>query len=217
MVSFDGYAGPDLKFVNSAQTTVAVRASLKDNTLKISIVGLPILEDGVKVTLRSEKVRDVEPPAPVYEANDGLPAGTEKVVDQGQKGGVWKTFRVVTKDGNVVEETPLHNTTYRGKASVIQKNENADGAGESSAEAGANESAAGGQTQENTEQAAGAGNAEGGSSGQQEGMPQDISQQGEPKQEAGQQAAQPEAEPQQEPQSQQTPAADAVVVPTFPG
>ena len=50
MVSFDGYAGPDLKFVNSAQTTVAVRASLKDNTLKISIVGLPILEDGVKVT-----------------------------------------------------------------------------------------------------------------------------------------------------------------------
>ena len=217
MVSFDGYAGPDLKFVNSAQTTVAVRASLKDNTLKISIVGLPILEDGVKVTLRSEKVRDVEPPAPVYEANDGLPAGTEKVVDQGQKGGVWKTFRVVTKDGNVVEETPLHNTTYRGKASVIQKNENAAGTGENSAEAGANESAAGGQTQENTGQAAGAGNAEGGSSGQQEGMPQDISQQGEPKQEAGQQAAQPEAEPQQEPQSQQTPSADAVVVPTFPG
>lgn len=217
MVSFDGYAGPDLKFVNSAQTTVAVRASLKDNTLKISIVGLPILEDGVKVTMRSEKVRDVEPPAPVYEANDGLPAGTEKVVDQGQKGGVWKTFRVVTKDGNVVEETPLHNTTYRGKASVIQKNENAAGTGENSAEAGANESAAGGQTQENTGQAAGAGNAEGGSSGQQEGIPQDISQQGAPKQEAGQQAAQPEAEPQQEPQSQQTPSADAVVVPTFPG
>ena len=147
MVSFDGYAGPDLKFVNSEPTTVAVRASLKDNTLKISIVGLPILEDGVKVTMRSEKVRDVEPPAPVYEVNDGLPAGTEKVVDQGQKGGVWKTFRVVTKDGNVLEETPLHNTTYRGKASVIQKNENAAETGESSAEAGENESAAGGQTQ----------------------------------------------------------------------
>ena len=73
-------------------------------------------------------------------------------MDQGQKGGVWKTFRVVTKDGNVLEETPLHNTTYRGKASVIQKNENAAETGESSAEAGANESAAGGQTQESAGQ-----------------------------------------------------------------
>lgn len=204
MVSFDGYAGPDLKFVNSEPTTVAVRASLKDNTLKISIVGLPILEDGVKVTMRSEKVRDVEPPAPVYEANDGLPAGTEKVVDQGQKGGVWKTFRVVTKDGNVLEETPLHNTTYRGKASVIQKNENAAETGESSAEAGANESADGGQTQEsagqgsaeqeNAGQTSGVGNAADGNAGQQEAS-------------------------QQQAVSQQTPAAgaDAVVVPAFPG
>lgn len=204
MVSFDGYAGPDLKFVNSEPTTVAVRASLKDNTLKISIVGLPILEDGVKVTMRSEKVRDVEPPAPVYEANDGLPAGTEKVVDQGQKGGVWKTFRVVTKDGNVLEETPLHNTTYRGKASVIQKNENAAETGESSAEAGANESADGGQTQEsagqgsaeqeNAGQTSGAGNAADGNAGQQE-------------------ASQQQAVPQQSPAA----GADAVVVPAFPG
>lgn len=204
MVSFDGYAGPDLKFVNSEPTTVAVRASLKDNTLKISIVGLPILEDGVKVTMRSEKVRDVEPPAPVYEANDGLPAGTEKVVDQGQKGGVWKTFRVVTKDGNVLEETPLHNTTYRGKASVIQKNENAAETGESSAEAGANESADGGQTQEsagqgsaeqeNAGQTSGAGNAADGNAGQQE-------------------ASQQQAVPQQTPAA----GADAVVVPAFPG
>lgn len=209
MVSFDGYAGPDLKFVNSEPTTVAVRASLKDNTLKISIVGLPILEDGVKVTMRSEKVKDVEPPAPVYEANDGLPAGTEKVVDQGQKGGVWKTFRVVTKDGNVLEETPLHNTTYRGKASVIQKNENAAETGESSAEAGANESADGGQTQEsagqgsaeqgsaeqdNAGQTSGVGNAADGNAGQQE-------------------ASQQQAVPQQTPAA----GADAVVVPAFPG
>lgn len=209
MVSFDGYAGPDLKFVNSEPTTVAVRASLKDNTLKISIVGLPILEDGVKVTMRSEKVRDVEPPAPVYEANDGLPAGTEKVVDQGQKGGVWKTFRVVTKDGNVLEETPLHNTTYRGKASVIQKNENAAETGESSAEAGVNESADGGQTQEsagqgsaeqgsaeqdNAGQTSGVGNAADGNAGQQE-------------------ASQQQAVPQQTPAA----GADAVVVPAFPG
>ena len=220
MVSFDGYAGPDLKFVNSEPTTVAVRASLKDNTLKISIVGLPILEDGVKVTMRSEKVRDVEPPAPVYEANDGLPAGTEKIVDQGQKGGVWKTFRVVTKDGNVLEETPLHNTTYRGKASVIQKNENAAETGESSAEAGAGESAAGGQTQESAGEestrqgnvgqgSAGQGNAEQGNAGQTSDAGNAAGGN------AGQQAVQQQAVPQQTPAAGAD--ADAVVVPAFPG
>ncbi len=221
MVSFDGYAGPDLKFVNSEPTTVAVRASLKDNTLKISIVGLPILEDGVKVTMRSEKVRDVEPPAPVYEANDGLQAGTEKVVDQGQKGGVWKTFRVVTKDGNVLEETPLHNTTYRGKASVIQKNENAAETGESSAEAGANESAAGGQTQESAGQGnAGEESAGQGSAGQENAGQGNAGQTSGAGDAAGGNAGQEEAQ-QQQAVPQQTPAAgadaDAVVVPAFPG
>ena len=220
MVSFDGYAGPDLKFVNSEPTTVAVRASLKDNTLKISIVGLPILEDGVKVTMRSEKVRDVEPPAPVYEANDGLPAGTEKIVDQGQKGGVWKTFRVVTKDGNVLEETPLHNTTYRGKASVIQKNENAAETGESSAEAGASESAAGGQTQESAgEESTGQGNAGLGNVGQGNAEQGNAGQTSDAGNAAGgnaeQQAVQQQAVPQQTPAAGAD--ADAVVVPAFPG
>ena len=220
MVSFDGYAGPDLKFVNSEPTTVAVRASLKDNTLKISIVGLPILEDGVKVTMRSEKVRDVEPPAPVYEANDGLPAGTEKIVDQGQKGGVWKTFRVVTKDGNVLEETPLHNTTYRGKASVIQKNENAAETGEPSAEAGAGESAAGGQTQESAgEESTGQGNAGLGNVGQGSAGQGNAGQTSDAGNaaggNAGQQAVQQQAVPQQTPAAGAD--ADAVVVPAFPG
>lgn len=218
MVSFDGYAGPDLKFVNSEPTTVAVRASLKDNTLKISIVGLPILEDGVKVTMRSEKVRDVEPPAPVYEANDGLQAGTEKVVDQGQKGGVWKTFRVVTKDGNVLEETPLHNTTYRGKASVIQKNENAAETGESSAEAGANESAAGGQTQESAGQGnAGEESAGQGSTGQENAGQGNAGQTSGAGDAAGGNAGQEEAQQQAVPQQTPAAGADAVVVPAFPG
>lgn len=156
MVSFDGYAGPDLKFVNTEQTTVAVRASLQDNTLKISIVGLPVLEDGVKVTMRSEQVKEVQAPEPVYEENGQLPAGTEKVVDSGQNGGVWKTFRVITKEGKVLEEKPLHNTTYRGKAPVIQKNVSAAetasgtdaGAGEAQTSVGETQAAAG-ETQVN--------------------------------------------------------------------
>ena len=161
----------------------------------------------------------------MYEANDGLPAGTEKIVDQGQKGGVWKTFRVVTKDGNVLEETPLHNTTYRGKASVIQKNENAAETGEPSAEAGAGESAAGGQTQESAGEEstgqgdAGLGNVGQGSAGQgnaEQGNAGQTSDAGNAAGgNAGQQAVQQQAVPQQTPAAGAD--ADAVVVPAFPG
>jgi len=122
MVSFDGYAGPDLKFVNTSAAPVVLRATVSGQELKLSIVGIPVLDDGVKVSIRSEKVRDAEPTAPSYEENKQLPFGTEKIVDQGQNGSVWKSFRVLTKDGQVLEEEPLHNSYYKSKAGVIQRN-----------------------------------------------------------------------------------------------
>ncbi|MGL6220638.1 MAG: VanW family protein [Lacrimispora sphenoides] len=122
MVSFDGYAGPDLKFINTSGHTMAVRAALDGKSLKISLVGLPVLEDGVKVTIRSEKVRDSEPMEPVYEEDPSLPYGTEKVVDKGTTGGVYKSYRVYKKGDTVIKEEPLHNSTYKGKPAVINRN-----------------------------------------------------------------------------------------------
>lgn len=122
MVSFDGYAGPDLKFVNSATTSVGLRASFRDDKLKLSLVGLPVLEDGTTVSLRSEKVRDLAPPEPVYEENPELAYGEEKVIDEAQPGSVWKTYREVKKDGKVLEETALNTSTYKAKPARIQRN-----------------------------------------------------------------------------------------------
>lgn len=122
MVSFDGYSGPDLKFVNTEAVNVAIRASFQDNNLKISIVGLPILEDGVKITLRSEKARDTEPPQTEYVENPNLPFGTEQEVVKPEHGAVWKTYRVVSKGDQVLEEDYLHSSTYKGKGSTIQRN-----------------------------------------------------------------------------------------------
>ena len=122
MVSFDGYAGPDLKFVNTGNASVVLRASLEGTTLKISIVGIPVLEDGVKVTIRSEKVKDLNPLPVTYEENTALPFGTEKVVDKGTLGGYYKSYRVLTKGGTVIKEEPLHNSSYKGKPEVIQRN-----------------------------------------------------------------------------------------------
>ena len=122
MVSFDGYAGPDLKFINTGSSSVVLRASLDGTTLKLSIVGIPVLEDGVKVTIRSEKVKDSDPLPATYEENTALPFGTEKVVDKGTIGGYFKSYRVIKKGDTVIKEEPLHNSSYKGKPQVIQRN-----------------------------------------------------------------------------------------------
>ncbi|WP_367941651.1 VanW family protein [Enterocloster citroniae] len=122
MVSFDGYAGPDLRFVNTGDASVGLRASFSGNQLKLSIVGLPVLENGKDVSLRSEKVRDVEPPEPIYEENPELAYGEEKVIEQAQPGSVWKTYRQLKENGKVVEETALHTSTYKAKPARIQRN-----------------------------------------------------------------------------------------------
>lgn len=122
MVSFDGYAGPDLKFVNTGSASVVLRAAFSGRELKMSIVGLPILDEGVEVSIRSEKVRDVEPGEAVYEENPALAYGSEKVVEAPTPGSVWKSYRVLKKNGEVIEEKPLHNSSYKPKNGVIHRN-----------------------------------------------------------------------------------------------
>lgn len=125
MVSFDGYAGPDLKFVNTQNTSIGLRASFDGKQLKLSIVGLPLLEENERISMRSEKIRELEPPAPVYEENPELAYGEEKIVEQAQPGSVWKAYRVRTKDGQVEEETFLYTSTYKAKPAKIQRNSSA--------------------------------------------------------------------------------------------
>ena len=60
MVSYDGYAGPDLRFVNNSKTAVGIKAAYSNQTLTVSIYGNPILEDGVTVSMHSEKIKELD-------------------------------------------------------------------------------------------------------------------------------------------------------------
>lgn len=122
MVSYDGYSGPDLRFVNKQNTSVAIRAVFEDKKLTVSIIGMPILEDGVKVSMRSEKTKDYDPPAPKYEEDQTLQPGQEVETTEGVKGSTWKTYLVTSKDGKVIKEDYFHTSTYRGKAGVVKRN-----------------------------------------------------------------------------------------------
>lgn len=116
------YGGPDMKFVNTSSTAIAIRASFGDRQLKISIVGVPILESGVKLSMKSHKTGDLDAPAPVYEEDQTLTPGVEKVVKKETKGSRWVTNLVTSKDGVVVSDEFFHNSTYRGKSATIKRN-----------------------------------------------------------------------------------------------
>ncbi len=122
MVSYDGYSGPDLRFVNRQNTSVAIRAVFEDKKLTVSMIGMPILEDGVKVWMRSEKTKEYDPPEPKYEEDQTLQPGQETVTTEGVRGSTWKTYLVTSKAGTVIQEDYFHASTYRGKAGAVKRN-----------------------------------------------------------------------------------------------
>ena len=117
------YGGPDMKFVNNSSTAVAIRTSFANRKLKISIVGIPILEEGVTLSMTSKKTAELDAPAPVYEEDQTLQLGEEKIVKAETKGSRWVTNLVTKKNGVVVSDELLHNSTYRGKPATIKRNQ----------------------------------------------------------------------------------------------
>lgn len=118
-VSFNG---PDYKFVNNSSTAVGIRASYSDQVVTVSIYAIPILEEGVKYTLKSTKLKETDPPAPTYEEDQTLQPNEERLKSEGTKGSYWETRLIITKDGETISDEVDHNTTYRGHAPVVLRN-----------------------------------------------------------------------------------------------
>lgn len=122
------YGGPDMKFVNNSDTAIALRAKLEGSLsgrmkLTISVVGIPILEEGVTYSMHSEKVAEIDPPEPEYVEDLTLPPHTEKIIKQAENGSRWTTNLVIKKNGEVISDELLHNSTYKGHSAVIHRNE----------------------------------------------------------------------------------------------
>ena len=121
-VSYDGYAGPDMRFVNTTDSAIAIRASFYDRTVTASIVGLPILEDGVTITLKSKKTDEFDNGGVEYVEDTTLQPGVENVISGGSIGSRWVTNLVTKKDGEVISDVFFHNSTYKGHAKTIARN-----------------------------------------------------------------------------------------------
>lgn len=116
------WGGPDYKFENNSSTAIGIRASYADQTVTISIYGIPVLEEGVTYALKSAKLKDLDPPAPTYEEDPTLEPEVEKTKSSGSRGSYWETRLVITKDGEVISQEVDHTVTYKGHAPVILRN-----------------------------------------------------------------------------------------------
>ncbi|MDO4324524.1 MAG: VanW family protein [bacterium] len=116
------YPGLDMKFVNNTEYAVGLKALFSNQTLTVSIVGVSNLEDGVKISMESEKVSTIDPPEPNYVEDTTLEPGKEVVVTKAQSGSKWVTYKVIKKNGEVVSRDVFHNSTYKGKAATIKRN-----------------------------------------------------------------------------------------------
>lgn len=137
MVSYDGHSGPDMKFVNNSKTAVGIKTSFSDRKLTISIYGNPILEEGVTLSMKSEKVKELDPPAPTYEEDPTLQPGVEVEAKAATPGSRWVTNLITKKNGEVISDEFFHNSKYNGKPATIKRNTSGSVAapeGESSSE-----------------------------------------------------------------------------------
>lgn len=116
------FGGPDFRFVNNSDYPIAIKTSWAKQELTISIYGVPILKEGEKIRMASEKVGTLAPPPSTYEEDPFFPLNEEKVVKEGTPGSSWKTYLVKYQDGNEVSREFFHNSSYRGKAGIIKRN-----------------------------------------------------------------------------------------------
>lgn len=116
------WGGPDFRFINTSSSAIGIKASYSNQTVTVSIYGVPVLEDGVTYSLEAAKTETFDLPEPQYEEDQTLQPGQEVVKSKGTQGSRWQVKLVVKKDGQVVSSEVDHTATYKGHNPVIRRN-----------------------------------------------------------------------------------------------
>ena len=116
------WGGPDFRFINISSSAIGIKASYSNQTVTVSIYGVPVLEDGVTYSLEATKTETFDLPEPQYEEDQTLQPGQEVVKSKGTQGSRWQVKLVVKKDGQVISSEVDHTATYKGHNPVIRRN-----------------------------------------------------------------------------------------------
>ena len=113
---------PDFRFINTSKAAIGIRANYSNRKMTVSFYGVPVLEDGITWSLESEKTDELPPPEPTYVEDPTLDPGTEVTQKAATNGSRWVTYKIVSKNGTVIEKTEDQANTYKGHAAVIRRN-----------------------------------------------------------------------------------------------
>ena len=116
------YMKPDFAFVNNSPYPIGIRASFANRTVVVDLYGVPLLAEGEKRYLSSEKTGDAGGGGYTYVEDPTIPFGSEEIVTPESPGSVWKTEIVTEKDGKVINREYLHSTRYKGHAGTMRTN-----------------------------------------------------------------------------------------------
>lgn len=119
------YPGADLKFKNNSKSSVVILFSFESNQLTASLYGIPVLDEGVTIEMRSETTGVIAIPKPEYQEDPSLKYGEEKIITQGREGKKVTTYLVTKKNGVLVSEEFFHTSIYKPKTPVIARNKKA--------------------------------------------------------------------------------------------
>lgn len=112
------WGGPDLKFKNNRPNPVKIVASTGTGSITISIFGTPSEYDDYQVSMTSSVTSTTPAPTKQVETSE-LPQGAQRVKTKGKDGCTVNAHKVVTRDGQVVEEEDIH-SYYKPITKVIE-------------------------------------------------------------------------------------------------
>lgn len=116
------YDYPDFAFINNTEGPLGIRVIFENRKVTVEYYGIPILEEGVKRYMESERTEYIEPPALRIEDVPEMEVGAVEVVKNPVFGSKWVTYEVLEKNGEVISREYLHTTKYKGEAGTVRKN-----------------------------------------------------------------------------------------------
>lgn len=107
----------DLKISNPFDFPIYIGAEADDKKIRFTIIGDTDIKD-YDVSLIVEKVEDITSET-ISRNNSNLAQGQSLVAQKGYNGSIYQSYKVKTKDGEVIEKDKYYRSTYPARNTII--------------------------------------------------------------------------------------------------
>lgn len=112
------YGGKDFKFKNTRSYPIKIVANAKNGVVSVAIAGIKE-EKEYEIELTST-VLSTTPCSTVYENNNSLAEGKQKVIQKGHSGLKSIAYKIVKYNGKTISKTVLSKDTYKPMDKIVQ-------------------------------------------------------------------------------------------------